>query len=113
MATSIYGGGSNNFQFRALFDQMWAVEVTALDFASVANQAQSAATSVTVAGVALGDAILFVTGSVDTSAIDMVASISAANTLKLSVSNLSGGAVDLASATFKILIGRPSAQLWP
>lgn len=110
MATVV---NNSQYQFRAVFDQVWAVEQTALDFASVATGAQSAATSITVAGVALGDMVVGTSCSLDQALVNLFAYVSAANTVKLIVVNTSGGAVDLASATFKVLIGRPSANLFP
>lgn len=111
MATII--SGDSQFQFRALFDRIWCVELTAQDFASVANGAQSAAASITVPGVAFGDMVFPPTASIDWGGAELFAYVSAANTVKLVVQNTSGGAVDLASATFKLLIARPSANLFP
>lgn len=75
------------------------------DFASIANGA-STNTTVTVTGAALGDfavASLNVSGGVVAGA-GLVASVTAADTVTVTLLNQSGGAVDLASGTLRVLV---------
>lgn len=72
------------------------------DWASVADSAQ-ATTTVTVTGAALGD---FVQASMSVSLAGTVLSgfVSAADTVTVVLRNTTGGAVDLASGTLRVLV---------
>ena len=97
-------------QFQGLFSEMWTASLT-VDPASIAAAAEDSATF-TIAGIALGDMVVGFSTGVDWTAtgeasIEMW--VSAANTLKVRISNLhASSAVDLASSTWKVIIGRPS-----
>lgn len=97
-------------QFQGLFNEMWAVTAT-IDFASVAAGAESTE-SLTIPGVALGDMVIGVASSVSLTATgeaSIDAYVSAANTVMVRLSNVhASSAVDLASSTWKLLIGRPA-----
>jgi hypothetical protein len=94
-------------QFQGLFDPQWQVTLT-VDPASIAAAAEDTATF-TVPGVALGDCVIAWSPGVDlTIQGDVEFYVSAANTLTLRISNLhASSALDLASSTWKVLIGRP------
>lgn len=93
-------------QFRGLFSDTWSVTAT-LDSASVATGAAGAGTdTVTVPGVALGDMVIAMSVGVSEAGIVRRAYISASNTVTIATDNLTGGAVDLASTTVKLIIGR-------
>jgi hypothetical protein len=93
-------------QFRGLFSDTWSVTAT-LDSASVATGAAGAGTdTVTVPGVALGDMVIGMSVGVSEAGIVRRAYVSAANTVTIATNNLTGGAVDLASTTVKLMIGR-------
>lgn len=77
-----------------------------VDFASAASGANATDTA-TVAGLALGDIVLGISAIITTQNLVLSADVSAANTLTVRASNLTGGAVDLASTTLKILVARP------
>jgi hypothetical protein len=64
-----------------------------------------AETTVTVAGAALGD-FVDVSFSLDVADLALVAAVTAANTVSVSLLNNTGGAVDLASGTVKCLVRR-------
>jgi hypothetical protein len=74
-----------------------------------ANNADAAGITDTVAvpGVALGDIVLGFSFGVDLAGNTVTAYVSAANVVSIRVQNESGGAVDLASTTIRLLIGRP------
>ena len=97
----------NRRQFHDLFDVVACVTTT-IDVASFADGA-GATSSVTVTGAALGD-FVFATPIID--AIDLLWSsyVQAADTVEIKVQNESGGARNLASTTWRILILRPSAN---
>jgi len=82
-----------NDQFRGIYSDTWAVTCT-LDSASVADQA-AATDTVTVPGVALGDMV-----------IGMSAGVDEANTVTIATTNTTGGAVNLASTTVKLVVAR-------
>lgn len=92
--------------FRGLFNDTWTVTAT-LDSASVATGAAGAGTdTITVAGVALGDVVLAMSVGVSEAGVVRRAYVSAANTVTVATDNLTGGAVDLASTTIKLVIAR-------
>jgi len=73
------------------------------DFASVNDGAQSAITTLTVPGAALGDFVLASVG-VSQAGVIVHGYVSAANTVSVFVQNESGGAVDLASTTLRVMV---------
>lgn len=95
-------------QFNGMFSDMWAVTLTA-DPSSVAAGAEDTSTF-TIPGVALGDMVLgYATGVDQTINADVNIYVSAANTITARISNLNGAsALDLASSTWKVVIGRPA-----
>jgi len=95
---------AGNDQFRGIFSDTWAVTCT-LNSASVADQA-AATDTVTVPGVALGDMVIGMSAGVDEAGLVRRAYISAANTVTIATTNTTGGAVDLASTTVTLIIGR-------
>jgi hypothetical protein len=64
--------------------------------------------TIAVAGVALGDIVLGVSLGVDLAGVTVTGYVSAAGTVSLRVQNESGGIVDLASTTVKVVVGRPN-----
>ncbi len=95
----------NRQQFQAVFDVVASVTAT-VDPASLADAA-GASTDVTVTGAALGDFVLLGPG-VDVADVTVSAFVTAANTVTIRVQNESGGAVNLASSTWNILVLRPA-----
>jgi hypothetical protein len=102
-ATAVVSRRGND-QFRGLFSDTWEVQCT-LNSASVADQA-AATDTVTVPGVALGDMVIGMSAGVDEAGLVRRAYISAANTVTIATTNTTGGAVDLASTTVTLIIGR-------
>lgn len=97
-----------NKQFQGAFVEMWAATLT-VDPASIAAGAEDTGTF-TIPGVALGDMVIGVSAGVNlTVDAEVLGFVSAANTLTIRISNLnSGAALDLATSTWKVLIGRPA-----
>lgn len=93
-----------NDQFRGIYSDTWAVTCT-LDSASVADQA-TATDTVTVPGVALGDMVIGMSAGVDEAGLVRRAYVSAANTVTIATTNTTGGAVNLASTTVKLVVAR-------
>jgi len=102
-ATAVVSRRGND-QFRGIFSDTWAVTAT-LDSASVADQAAGTDT-VTVPGVILGDMVLGMSVAVDEAGLVRRAYVSAANTVTIATTNTTGGAVNLASTTVDLVIGR-------
>jgi len=102
-ATAVVSSRDND-SFRGLFSDTWTVTCT-LDSASVADQAAGTDT-VTVAGVALGDMVIGMSAGVDEAGLVRRAYVSAANTVTIATTNTTGGAVNLASTTVKLVIAR-------
>ena len=73
------------------------------DFASIADGAR-ASTTVTVTGAALGDYVVGVSVSVDAAGGVLSGYVSAANTATVDLLNETGAALDLASATLRVLV---------
>ena len=84
-------------QFQGAFKEMWQVTAT-LSFAAIGAGAEDTG-DITVNGVAVGDSVIaFVYNPM----------VSAANTVSLSVTNLSAGSDTPAATEVKLLIGRPN-----
>ena len=66
--------------------------------------AAGTSTTVTVTGAALGDFVTGVSLSVDLQGITATAYVSAADTVTVRFQNESGGTLDLASATLRVLV---------
>ena len=95
-------------QFRGMFSEMWQLTLT-VDPASIAAGAEDTG-SFTVPGLAVGDMVLGVGPGVNLTAdAEVLAYVSAANTLIIRISNLNAStALDLASSTWKVVVGRPA-----
>ncbi len=107
MAVTVQQG---NKQFQGAFSEMWFVTDTTCNFADAATGSGTfASLDVTVPGVALGDILLGVSVGVDTIDAVIGGSVTAANTVTLTLLNNSGGAINLAETTCKFAVGRP---LW-
>lgn len=96
----------NNWTLRGMFTDFFTYKGT-LDVASL-NDGVGATSAITVTGVALGDMVLAFSLSVDLAGVTATAYVSGANTVSIRFQNESAGTVDLASATLKILVGRPA-----
>jgi len=95
-------------QFPGVFNEFWLVKET-VDFANAATGSGTfASVDVTVPGVALGDAVGFISTGVDTVDAVIAGAVTAANVATLTLLNNTAGAVDLASTTVKFVVGRPS-----
>jgi len=97
-----------NKQFQGMFNDMWAATLT-VNPASIAAAGEDTATF-TIPGVALGDMIVGYSSGVDlTVDADVNVYVSAANTITIRISNLHASVgLDLASSTWKVVIGRPA-----
>lgn len=97
-----------NKQFQGAFVEMFAITLT-VDPNSVAAAGEDTGTF-TVPGLALGDMVVGVSAGVNLTAdADIQAYVSAANTLVIRLSNLhASSALDLATSTWKVLVGRPA-----
>lgn len=95
-------------QFQGAFSPQWLVKLT-VDPASIAAGAEDSATF-TIPGIALGDHVVSWAAGVNLTAdADVQVHVSAANTLTIRISNLHATtALDLASSTWKVMIGRPT-----
>lgn len=93
-------------QFQGMFEDMWNATLT-VDPASIAAGAEDTATF-TIPGLALGDIVVGWSAGVDlTVDADIQCHVSAANTLTIRISNLNASsALDLASSTWRVIIGR-------
>lgn len=93
-------------QLNGAFDEQFFYS-GALDVASLADGA-GATSAITLPGVALGDMVLAVSLAVSTAGITVTANVTAADTVSVRFQNESGGTLDLASATLRLWVGRPS-----
>lgn len=102
-ATAVVSSRDND-SFRGLFSDTWTVTCT-LNSASVSDQA-AATDTVTVPGVVLGDMVIGMSAGVSEAGLVRRAYVSAADTVTIATTNTTGGAVDLASSTVKLVIAR-------
>ena len=65
--------------------------------------------TVAVPGVALGDMVLSASLAVDVAGLIVTGYVSAANTVSIRFQNETGGTVDLASATLRLVVARSLA----
>lgn len=95
-------------QFRGVYSEIWQATLT-VDPASIAAGAEDTG-SFTIPGLAVGDMVLGVGPGVNLTAdAEVLAYVSAANTLIIRISNLNAStALDLGSSTWKVVIGRPA-----
>jgi hypothetical protein len=93
-------------QFQGVFDEFFTYFGT-LDVASLVDAA-GASSTITVPGVALGDMVIGRSMGVSTAGISVTADVTAADTVIVRFQNESGGTLDLASTTLRLLVGRPN-----
>jgi len=105
-ATSVTVRAGND-QFRGLYTNTWLVRAT-LDADDLADGAGDTDT-VAVPGVALGDMVLSASLAVDVAGLIVTAYVSAANTVSIRFQNETGGSVNLASATLRLVVVRSLA----
>jgi hypothetical protein len=94
-------------QFRGLYSNTWLVSAT-LNADSLSDGAGDTDT-VAVPGVALGDMVLSASLAVDVAGLIVTGYVSAANTVSIRFQNETGGTVDLASATLRLVVVRSLA----
>jgi hypothetical protein len=73
------------------------------DASSIADGNEEAK-EITVTGAALGDFVIGVSLSVDVADLVLDANVTAANTVTAVLANNTGGAIDLASATVRVIV---------
>jgi hypothetical protein len=105
-ATSVTVRAGND-QFRGLYTNTFLVRAT-LDADSLVDGAGDTDT-VTVPGVALGDMVLSASLAVDVAGLIVTAYVSAANTVSIRFQNETGGSVNLASSTLRLVVVRSLA----
>jgi hypothetical protein len=103
-AASAITSRRGNDQFRGVFSDTWAITCT-LDTAEILDQA-AATDTVAVPGVLLGDMVIGMSAGVSEAGLVRRAYVSAANVVTIATTNTTGGAVNLASTTVKLVIGR-------
>jgi hypothetical protein len=91
-------------QFPGVFSNV-TVASGVKDFASIAD-GESASDTIAIPGVALGDMVLGVTTNITAGGLVITADVTAANTVTIRANNLSGGAIDLGSATFTVVVAK-------
>ncbi len=93
-----------NDQFRGLFKDTWHVTAT-INADSLVDGAGDTDT-VAVPGVALGDMVIGASLAVDVAGLVVTAYVSAADTVSIRFQNETGGTVDLASSTLRLVVAR-------
>jgi hypothetical protein len=93
-------------QFQGVFNELWTAKGT-INFGEVAD-GDEAVDTIAVPGVKLGDMVIGVAAVLDVADLGLTAAVTAANEVTVQVWNNTGGAVDLASAVFKVVVGRPN-----
>jgi len=104
MSSQVIDRGSK--QFQGVFSELWTAKGV-WDAASIAD-GDEVVDTLTVPGVALGNMILGVSASVSVADLVLSAAVTAADTVTVSLANNTGAAVNLASATFRVVVGKPN-----
>jgi hypothetical protein len=91
-------------QLGGVFSNIWVAKGT-IDFGSVAD-GDEAVDTIAVPDVALGDVVIGVSASIDVADINLTAAVTAAGEVTVQANNNTGGAIDLASAVYKVVVGR-------
>jgi hypothetical protein len=91
-------------QLGGVFSNIWVAKGT-IDFGSVAD-GDEAVDTIAVPGVALGDVVIGVSASIDVADINLTAAVTAAGEVTVQANNNTGGAIDLASAVYKVVVAR-------
>lgn len=105
MATS----AANRAQFQSIFSEV-ITYTASLNLGDAATGSGTFASSdITIPGAALGDFVL-VSLAIDTVDTAIVAAVTAANTVTVTVLNNTAGAVNLAAATCRIAVLKPAAN---
>ena len=104
-ATNVVVVKDGREQFQGVFDRVFEVRATinADDIADGAGDNDTIA----VPGVALGDMVIGLSLGVDIAGLTVTAWVSGANTVTVRFQNESGGSVNLAETTIKVLVARP------
>lgn len=107
-ATSMAVSGSGNrYENCVQFDGTYYLTGSATyDPGNLVDGAGADASSITVTGAALGD-FAEASFSLNTQGIDLIARVSAANTVIVRFQNETGGAIDLASGTLRVQVRKP------
>lgn len=97
-------------QFQGLFDEVLSVAFT-FDPSSLVDAAGETSAAQTVPGAAFGDFVL-VAAPYDLQGITVTAYVSAANTVVVRVQNESGGTLNLADGTWRVVVLKPASHLF-
>lgn len=106
MAASSVSVNRGKQQFQGMFTEMWTAKGT-VDFAEIAD-GDEAVDTIAVPGVALGDMVIAVSCSIDVADLNLTAAVTAANEVTVQLNNNTGGAINLGSAVFRVVVGRPN-----
>lgn len=101
------GTRENRFQWQYLWDKVFTGKFTVNLGNAATGSGTFATTTVTVPGAALGDFVM-VAPALDLTDGFVFGQVSAANTVDITVLNNTAGALDLASATYRVVVLRPS-----
>jgi ribosomal protein L18E len=104
-ATSVVVVKDGREQFQGIFNKVFEVRAT-INVDDIADQSGDNDT-IAVPGVALGDMVLGISLGVDVAGLTVTGWVSAADVVTIRFQNESGGSVNLAETTIKVLVGRP------
>lgn len=93
-------------QFQGAFSDTWTIKDT-FNFGSIADGNEEV-TAITVSGVELGDMVLGAAANVDVADLALTANVTATAQVTFQLNNNTGGAIDLATAQYTALVGRPN-----
>jgi hypothetical protein len=102
-ATAVVSRRGND-QFRGVYSDTWVVTAT-LDTASLLTT-DTTTDTVAVPGVALGDHVISMSTGVSLAGLQRSAYVSAANVVTIVTQNPTGGTIDLAATTIRVVVAR-------
>jgi len=103
-ATSVVVAKDGREQFQGVFDKVY--EVRAMINADSLTTGTNDTDTIAVPGVALGDMVIGCSLGVDAAGMQGTAYVSAANVVTVVFNNITAGTVNLASAVYKVIVGR-------
>ena len=104
MSSVVVDRGSK--QFQGVFSELWTAKGV-WDPASIAD-GNEVVDTIAVPGVALGDMVLAVSAGITVADLVLTAAVTVADVVTVSLANNTGGAIDLASTTYRVVVGRPN-----
>lgn len=101
----------NRFQFNGIFKEVFVYTGTFDPANAATGSGTFASADIAAVGVALGDVVMGISFDVDTIDSVLAAAVTAADVITVTLLNNTAGAVNLASGTVRVIVGRIDPQV--